>query len=250
MSGETQSVMSCSQFEALLSDGLDNQLGGAETERFDAHRQSCAACRTMYAEAESGMMWLRSLEEVEPPAALVHNIMMATAGAPPLEAAPASHPREGWWSTLRSLGAHLSAPVLQPRLVMSFGMVFFSLSVLLNVVGFNLRDLRYLDLRPSAIVRGYYEATGRLAKYYENIRLVYEIESRVQQLKRVATPEQTTPPSSDKNDKDKGKGPADRSGLPDRKFQNYSREEGQPVLAVVPRGHSDHESASTVRRLS
>ncbi len=244
MKGENQPGLSCLQFEALLADDLDQVLAGDEKQRFDLHRRECPSCRTLYLEARAGIDWLQSLEEMDPPAPLVHKIMMATAGALPAQAAPVGRPRENWRGRLRRWVPQLGAPVLQPRLVMAFGMVFFSLSVLLNVAGFKLRDLRYLDLRPSAIVRGYYETTGRLTRYYENIRVVYEIESRVQQLKRMTAPEQTAPPNPDKD-----KNPSDKSGAPDpkfQKFQNYTREEGQPVVAAAPAGR--YPSASTVRR--
>ncbi len=240
MSGASQFGMSCLEFEALLADDLDQTLAGDQKQRFDLHRRECSSCRALYNEARAGIDWLHSLEEVEPPAGLVHNIMMATAGALPAQVAPAVRPRQDWRSRLRPWLPQFGAPALQPRFVMAFGMVFFSLSVLLNVAGFKLRDLRYVDLRPSAIVRGYYETTGRLTRYYENIRLVYEIESRVQQLKRMTAPEQTTPPSPDK-----GKQSPGSSGKPDPNFQNYTREEGQPVVAVAPAGR--YPSASTVR---
>ena len=54
-------------------------------------------------------------------------------------------------------------------------------------------DVRHVDLRPSAIKRTYYETTGRVVKYYENIRFVYEIESRVREFKRVTAPAAPTP---------------------------------------------------------
>ena len=71
---------------------------------------------------------------------------------------------------------------------MSFGMAFFSLSISLSLAGVKLSDLRHVDLRPSAIKRNYYETSGKVVKYYENIRFVYEIESRVREFKRATTP--------------------------------------------------------------
>ena len=46
---------------------------------------------------------------------------------------------------------------------------------------------------PVAIKRTYYETTGRVVKYYENIRFVYEIESRVREFKRVTAPPEPSP---------------------------------------------------------
>ena len=244
MTGDPKSAMQCPEFEALLTEALDNQLNGAENERFQAHRAECAACGAMYAEAETGFRLLHSLAEAEPPADFVHNIMMATAGVTEVEGAPVKPPSEGWWDSVRNWAPRIVAPVLQPRFAMSFGMAFFSLSVLLNVAGIKLADLRYVDLRPSTLVRYYYETSGRLVKYYENIRFVYEIESRVQRLKQATSPDENSQPDKNKNqDKNDNK----KSGEPDKKI---SREEGQAVLAGNHGRDLRPEFASTARRTS
>ena len=64
---------------------------------------------------------------------------------------------------------------------MSFGMAFFALSVGLSVAGVKPADLRQVSLRPSAIRHTYYNTQARVVRYYENVRLVYEVESRVAQ---------------------------------------------------------------------
>jgi hypothetical protein len=117
----------------------------------------------------------------------------------------------------------------QPRFAMSFGMAFFSISLTLSLAGVRVTDIRHLDLRPSAIKRAYYQTSAKITRYYENIRLVYEVESRVREFKRATTP---PPPASE----DKNKKPKDNtSGQPDQKQQrNYSQGEGQPVLAFTP----------------
>jgi hypothetical protein len=117
---------------------------------------------------------------------------------------------------------------------MSFGMAFFTLSVTLSLAGVKLSDLRHMDLRPSAIRRTYYETTGKVVKYYENIRFVYEIESRVRQFKEAATPAE--PPAEQQNNNDrKNKTKNDNSGQPEQKQErnNYSREGNQPIFASL-----------------
>jgi hypothetical protein len=234
--------MSCGEFEALLAEALDGTLSGPLEERFQTHRSQCALCGPAFAEAASGRRWLRQLQEVEPPANLAHNILVATVGAEVIHPAPA---RETWRDKLSAWAPRLVRPALQPRFVMSFGMAFFSLTLLLNITGVKLSDLRHVDLRPSAIARTYYETEGRLVKYYENIRFVYELESRVQQLKRATAPSVEAPaPRKEKNRHD-------QSGEPDQKqYQNYSREEGAATLARHAGHGLRHELASTARRLS
>ena len=76
----------CTEFELLLSEALDGdgdgQLSGARTRKdsFEAHSRSCPVCGPLLAEVQAGQRWLKSLDEVEPPAHLVHNILAATTG--------------------------------------------------------------------------------------------------------------------------------------------------------------------------
>src|SRR6266496_2566463 len=174
----------------------------------------------MFADAQAGEAWLAKLEDVEPPAELVRNILIETTGL-----------RPSWWERFQ---ASFLSPMVnlarQPRFAMSFGMAFFSLSVTLSIAGVRIGDLRHLDLRPSAIKRTYYQTTAKVVKYYENVRLVYELETRVREFKRATTPaEQSPQQQKDKNHKN------DTSGQPDQKQErNYSQGENQPILASTP----------------
>jgi hypothetical protein len=181
----------------------------------------------MFAEARRGLQLLRGLAEVEPPANFVHNVLAATTGRAEV-LAPTAQPRESRWQKFRGMLRPVAGSVLQPKFAMSFAMAFFSISLLLNLAGFKVSSLRRLDLSRTGIVRGAYEAQGQVLKYYENIRFVYEIESRVQELKRATTPEETTPPA------EKGKDRKDHSGNPDQKqYQNYSREQEAITVAQL-----------------
>jgi len=112
---------------------------------------------------------------------------------------------------------------------MSFGMAFFSLSVALSMTGVKVKDLQHADLRPSAIKRTYYETSGRVRKYYDNIRFVYEIESRVQQFKRATTPEEPAREEQNKERKNNN-----TSGQPEqRQERNYSQGDSQLVVASL-----------------
>jgi len=225
--------MRCTEFETLLSDALDQMLTGAKLESFQSHRRACPACRSMFAEAEAGQRWLKSLEEVKPPVNLVHNILAGTTGidAARLTVPSAALSRPSLMERISARADTFLSPVLgvmrQPRFAMSFGMAFFSLSIAMSVAGVKPSDLKQVDLRPSALKRTYYTTTAKVVKYYENIRFVYEIESRVREFKRVTTPAEPAPRrEKEKNHKN------DTSGQPEqRQERNYSREENQPVLA-------------------
>jgi hypothetical protein len=241
MAGEGTTRMNCAEFETLLAEALDGALAGTEREHFEEHRTACAECGPLHADAAAGLSWMKSLEEVEPPRNLVRNILIATSGQEAeAEAGAPSEPGRSWtrgW--LKPVLFPLYAAVRQPRFAMSAAMAFFSVSLMMQVTGVKLSDLRHLDLRPSAIessaVRGYNETSSKVVKYYENIRLVYEIQTRMQQLKDAAQPEPQAQPSAPKKDDKKNN---DTSGQPDReKEKQYSRESRELVLASAGARH-------------
>lgn len=90
-----------------------------------------------------------------------------------------------------SAGARFSASLrritltmAQPRLAMTAAMAFFSIALTLNLTGVRLSALKASDLRPAALERSFYQANARVVRYYENLRVVYELESRVRELQR------------------------------------------------------------------
>ena len=76
--------------------------------------------------------------------------------------------------------------LLQPRLAMTAAMAFFSVALTLSLTGVKLTDLRAADLRPSSIKRGFYQTNARVVRYYDSLRVVYELESRVRDLQRAS----------------------------------------------------------------
>ena len=234
MPGEIKHGAQCAEFEALLMDALEGQLTGARKESFEAHRRTCEVCGPLFADVQAGQQWLRSLEPVEPPVHLIHNILAATSGVVSTRLATTSDAtsttpfgervRE-WWDSWFTPTASF---VRQPRFAMSFGMIFFSASLLLNLAGVKPSDVAKTDLRPAAIRHAYNDAQIKVVQYYDNIRFVYEIESKVRELKRANTPAEPGPQQPKENRKN------DTSGQPDqRQDRNYSREETQTVLAAM-----------------
>lgn len=176
MLGEEKSGMHCVEFDALLSEALDGALRGERRARFDRHRETCPGCATLYQEAQGGLAWLSELEEVEPPRNLVHNILALTSGAA-AKAAEAA-PKLPLWMQVRAQALAVFAPVMTPRFAMSMGMAFFSITLVLNMA-----QIRIKDLTPHNLSHTFYSSENKVMKYYENMRLVYEIESRVRDLR-------------------------------------------------------------------
>ena len=242
MAGESQSGMQCVEVEAHLAEALDGTLQGPMLAAFEAHQRTCPSCQTMVQEARAGMNWLQGLDEVEPPRNLVHNILVQTIGALPSEHLAPVPRGESWVERLKGRLAPWFAPVATPRFAMSFGMAFFSITMLLGIAGFHLADLRHLDLSSKGIRKTYYETQARVMRYYENMRLVYEIESRVRDLRRAGTPDNDQGNKQQQQPQPQQEAPAPNPKNPsksdnrqhDRDKQNYSRDEGQPVLAAFP----------------
>jgi hypothetical protein len=74
--------------------------------------------------------------------------------------------------------------MLQPRLAMTAAMAFFSIALTLNLTGVRLSGLRASDLKPSSIMRSASQAKASVVRYTDNLRVVYELESRVRDLQR------------------------------------------------------------------
>lgn len=191
-SPEDASPVTCSEFDMLLSDALDGVLSAASKQRFDLHRERCATCGSLFRETAAGLKWLNALEEVEPPANLVHNVLAATSVQ---SRAAIAAPKVGWKERISGVLSDLAVPfrglVREPRLIMTAAMAIFSLTLSLNLAGVKFSDFKHIDLRPSAIRETatikYTETTNRVIHYYNSIRLVYEVESRLQELKRATT---------------------------------------------------------------
>jgi hypothetical protein len=252
MPDHTSNGMQCHEFDSLLTDALDGVLAGLQLDRFQAHARTCSACGPLFAEVQAGRNWLKDLTEVEPPVSLVTSILASTTGVDTQRlrvnvAAP--QPRITWIERAQAWAFEAVQPiwatVRQPRFAMSFGMAFFSLSVALSVLGVKPADLRQVSLRPAAIRHTYYNTQARVVRYYENIRFVYEVESRVRELKRNVTPAEPAPEKKDHKN--------DTTQQPEQKQErNYSQTENHLVLACAPLGPSVNDlpvvSVTTYRR--
>jgi hypothetical protein len=254
--------MQCHEFDSLLSDALDGVLSGSRLEGFQAHARSCSVCGPLFAEVQAGRNWLKDLTEVEPPAGLVNNILASTTGVDTQRLrvnVGGLQPRVGWlaarWESAQAWASGWVSEVVQPiwgtvrqpRFAMSFGMAFFSLSVALSVLGVKPADLRSVSLRPAAIRHTYYNTQARVVRYYENIRFVYEVESRVRELKRNVAPAESAPAKEKKDHKN------DTTQQPEQKQdRNYSQNESHLILACAPLGPSVDDlpvvSVTTYRR--
>jgi len=197
--------LSCDEWELLLTESLDGLLPAAQRIDFDAHAAGCSVCAELLEQARQGQEWLRFLgPEPEVPAGMVERIVGKTSGSivagHPLAAGGAAIP-----ATPHVLGLPVRRVMWDSRMLMTAAMAFFSIALTLNLAGVRLTNLRLSDLTPASLemnlTRQFYDAKGSVVRYYDNLRLVYEVESRMRDLRRSeqmrqAPPERKTEPAN------------------------------------------------------
>lgn len=176
----------CEQIEARLSDYLEGLLAGPERAGFDAHVASCPECAPLLASVRGLVGGMHAMEEMEVPPRLVHTILDKTIG-----------PREtvSVWEALRSFLCGLGSP----KFVYGVASVFATLLVLVSATGFSFRKPKLADLRPATVYhvadRKVHMAIAGSVKYVSDLRVVYEIQSRLreEQNNLQVTPEESLP---------------------------------------------------------
>ncbi len=170
------------EVENLVSDYLEGQLEAARRSQLEAHLAGCRQCQQTVADVRRVLELCQASEDLEPAPWLVTKIVLATVG----ERKP----------SLREQIAAYFRPVLQPRFAYSLAMAVFSFSIIINAAGINLRHLTLEDLNPRTWVRradrSGHLLYARAEKFCYDLRVVYEIESRLRQLRP-----QSGPPSSE-----------------------------------------------------
>ena len=171
--------------ENLASEYMEGQLDATRRAALEAHLGECKACTELIADLRHALEVCRSAEDLEPTPWLISKILRATVG----ERKP----------TFTERVAGFLRPSVQPRLAYTVAMAVFSFSIIVNAAGINLRRLTLQDLNPRTWV---YQAerTGNLLyaraeKFYYDLRVVYEIESRFRQLRAQPSEENQEAPS-------------------------------------------------------
>jgi hypothetical protein len=191
----TPGGLRCEEWELLLTDALDGRLPPKEAAAFAAHSAGCPACADLLAHVRQGREWLGYLHsEPEIPADLVARILDKTVGASSIPVPVVAGAGQGTGAVAAAMPWRRNFHEM--RLLMTVAMAFFSIALTLNLVGVKLTNLRVADLRPStlggALSRQFYGAQGTVVRFYDNLRFVYQLESRMRELRRDVD---TTPPA-------------------------------------------------------
>jgi len=164
--------MKCLAVEALICDYIDGTLAQAERVAVAAHLETCAGCAELARDSASVIRFMAEVEQVAPPAELLTKLVFHA----PSREQPVLGEKVSWWQ-------RLTGPILQPRFAMGMAMTILSFSMTGKILGWQPRQLTAADLSPARVWmsledqvhRGY----DRALKYYENLRLVYEIQTRL-----------------------------------------------------------------------
>ncbi len=171
----------CELTEARLSDYLDGLLQPAEQTAFDHHVNVCARCTPLVAGVSHLLTTLHALEPVDPSPKFVDSVLTATLGAPS-------------WRNLKGWLRGLSSP----RFIYGAASVAATLFLVLYISGFSFKKPKLADLSPVAMYhnadRQAHLVYARGTKFVSDLRVVYEIQSRLRQDNELPSTDEGTLP--------------------------------------------------------
>jgi hypothetical protein len=168
--------MTCAELEILLCDYVDGTLRGAEKSALESHLAGCSACAELAKDVAGVTAFIDTVAIAEPPAELLTRILheIPTGRQKP--------ERPSWWRNL--FGGWVNT-VLSPRYAMGMAMTVLSFSMIAKFAHIEPRKLTQADLDPvkiwAVVDDRAHRSWDRAVKYYDNLRLVIEIQSRLKE---------------------------------------------------------------------
>jgi hypothetical protein len=214
--------MSCAEIEILICDYVDGTLAPAERAEVERHLADCPACAEMVRDATAAVTFMERAADVEPPPELITRIVFY---APWNKGRPKPSPWRKWLAG--ALG-----PILQPKFAMGMAMTILSLSMLLGLVApapLSPKDWKPTRVWASVQDRASY-AWGRTVKFYDNLKLVYQIQTTLRTLQQ--QDEEQRPAAGGDN----SEGNADERKLPEK------GPSGQKAPVVAPSSNQSGET--------
>ena len=171
-----------------VCDYVDGVARDAERATVELHLNECESCRQVVADSRSALAFMERVADVEVPPALVNKILFEVrAGGQ----APVRVSKRRW------IGRWLE-PVLQPKFAMGMAMTILSFAMLGRMVP--IRQLKPADLQPSKVWMAAEDKVWRswekARKYYESLRLVYEIRETLSDMNEAADSKAVQKPAS------------------------------------------------------
>jgi anti-sigma factor RsiW len=172
----------CEQIESRLSDHLDGLMAPAEAREFKQHVDSCENCTQLVASVSGAVGSLHSLEALEAPPSLVYAILNQTLG--PRAARKGWRSIFGWFKGITTLRFVYSAAAL--------------VTTVLILTLSSSRKPKLADFTPVNIYRSAnsqaHLAYARSVKFVSDLRVVYEIQSRLSKDNELPTEQEGTVP--------------------------------------------------------
>jgi len=168
--------MNCAELEELICDYADGTLTAARKADVESHLEACPACAEVARDSAAAVAFMERAADVEPPPELITRILF---DAPWTRKAPAKG--RGPLGQL----SKLIAPILQPRFAMGMAMTVLSLAMVGRFSGIQVRQLKPSDLDPVKVWMAAEDRVHRTwergVKYYESLRLVFEVQTRLKE---------------------------------------------------------------------
>ena len=166
--------MTCVELETLLCDYVDDTLPAETRAAVEAHLDGCTNCAELARDAAAAVQFFASVPPAEPPDELVTRLLFQIPSR--------GQRRRG---KLREFLGRWMRPVLQPRFAMGMAMTILSFSLLGRAIGLPDQPLRPEDLHPArvwaAVDDRVHRTWDRVVKYYDNLRVVIEIQNRLRE---------------------------------------------------------------------
>jgi len=160
--------MNCADIEILICEYVEGALDAAHRLAVEAHLAECPACAELARDSAAAVAFVRRAADVEPPPELINRILFDA----PWQAKKQS-PVRAWLDILLT-------PVRQPRYAMSLAMTILMFAMLARFM-VPMKKLRAEDLKPARVWAGMENqgiyAYGRVLKFYDSLKVVYEIQS-------------------------------------------------------------------------
>ncbi|MBZ5605903.1 MAG: zf-HC2 domain-containing protein [Acidobacteriia bacterium] len=187
--------MNCADIEILLADYVDGTIRGEQKSALEQHLATCPECAELARDAAGAVAFMERAATVEAPPELVTRILFEITDGPSRKEVK---PR---W-TRRIFGGLFGQwlePILQPRFTMGLAMTILSFAMLGRLSGIEVRQLKPSDLDPVKVWMAAEDRVSRTwertMKYYENLRVVFEIRTKLQEWT-----DQSEPPSEARPD--------------------------------------------------
>jgi anti-sigma factor RsiW len=174
--------MNCADIEILLADYQDGTLAADQKSAIESHLSSCKACEELARDVAGAVAFMERASDITAPPELVTRILFEISSGPSHAAVKPSWMRRIFGNRI---GGKLLEPVLQPKYAMGMAFTLLSFAMLGRFAGIEVRGLTLSDLDPVKVWTATEDRVTRTwqrgVKYYESLRLVYEIESRVKE---------------------------------------------------------------------